>query len=115
MKTEIRLRKNKPNRQFHAANLTFQRHLQSRYSDPYHKRNGLYIFIGIGLTLVGLMAVLGVFLLPASPIFWGLIAGLVFINLLFLFLMPAPTKKGAKVKSEIEGFKLYLELSLIHI
>ena len=26
-----------------------------------------------------------------------------------MFLMPAPTKKGAKINSEIEGFKLYLE------
>ena len=108
-KNEIRLRKNKPNRRFHAANLAFQRHLQSLYSGPYHKRNGFYIFVGVGLSFAGVMAVFGLFLQPASTIFWGLVGGLVLINLLFLFLMPAPTKKGAKVRSEIEGFKLYLE------
>ena len=33
------------------------------------------------------------------------------MNILFIFLMPAPTKKGQKIKSEIDGFKLYLEMA----
>ena len=108
-KSEIILRKNKPNRRFHQATLTFRRHLHSLYSEPYHKRNGGYILAGVVLTFAGFMAVFGLFLTPGSLFFWGLVAGLIAINLLFLFLMPAPTKKGAKLRSEIEGFKLYLE------
>ena len=108
-KPEIILRKNKPNRRFHHATLSFRQHLQSLYSGPYHKRNGFYIFVGVGLTVAGFMAVFGLFLTPSSGFFWGLVAGLIAINLLFLFLMPAPTKKGAKLTSEIEGFKLYFE------
>jgi uncharacterized membrane protein len=31
------------------------------------------------------------------------------LNILFLYLMPAPTPKGQKVRTEIEGFRLYME------
>ncbi|HAE29092.1 MAG TPA: DUF2207 domain-containing protein, partial [Hyphomonas adhaerens] len=31
------------------------------------------------------------------------------LNGLFMYLMPAPTPKGQKVRTEIEGFRLYLE------
>jgi hypothetical protein len=31
------------------------------------------------------------------------------LNLVFLYLMPAPTAKGQAVRTEIEGFKLYME------
>jgi len=71
--------------------------------------NKKYIIMGVALTGIGLFAVLNAFHTPSSLVFWGLIAALIILNLLFMFLMPAPTKKGAAITSEIEGFKLYLE------
>jgi len=61
------------------------------------------------LTVVGLFAIFKLFQAPNSPYFWMGLLALVICNILFMFLMPAPTRKGAKVKSEIEGFKLYLK------
>ena len=67
-KPEIILRKNKPNSRFHNASLTFRQHLQSLYSEPYHKPNIFHLFIGIGLTLAGFITVWGLFcLLYTSP------------------------------------------------
>ncbi len=105
----IVLRKNRPNSRFHTAALYLQSQLNKFYSKDYHRINGKYIFMGIVLTLIGLFAVFSSFSTPSSGLFWGLVAGLVLINFIFMFLMPAPTKKGAQITSEIEGFKLYLE------
>ena len=38
----------------------------------------------------------------------GVIA-LAALNVVFMYLMPAPTKKGQQVRTEIEGFRLYME------
>ena len=103
------LRKNKPHSRFHKATLFFRRHLHKAYSTDYHRVNGKYVFGGIALSLVGLIAVMSSFHTPSTEIFWLLVLGVVLVNFVFIFLMPAPTKKGAQVKSEIEGFKLYLE------
>jgi uncharacterized membrane protein len=34
---------------------------------------------------------------------------LILMNGVFLYLMPAPTQKGQAIRTEIEGFKLYME------
>ncbi len=106
---EIRLRKKTPNPLFHRAHLTFESQLNRAYSTDYHRVNMKYIIMGIALTGGGVAAIISSFSTPSSLIFWGLIGGLILLNLLFMFLMPAPTKKGAQINSEIEGFKLYLE------
>jgi len=69
--------------------------------------------MGVVLTGIGLFAVFNAFSTPSSVLFWGLFAGLILLNFIFMFLMPAPTKKGAKIASEIEGFKLYLDFCLM--
>lgn len=105
----IVLQKDQPNTGFYIAQMGFLAQLNKTYSRPYHLVNGKYIAMGIVLTVMGVFAVLSTFSTPSSLLFWGLILGLVLINLVFMFLMPAPTKKGAQIASEIEGFKLYLE------
>lgn len=106
---EVVLKKDRPNSRFHTANLYFQDQLNRNYSTDYRRINGKYIAMGIVLSVAGLFAVFSSFATPGSSVFWALILGLIAINILFMFLMPAPTKKGAQITSEIEGFKLYLE------
>ena len=106
---EVVLRKDQPNSRFHKAHTLFDMQLNTNYSTEYRRINFKYIAMGIGLTALGIAAVFSSFLIPSSMVFWGLIAGLVLINIIFMYLMPAPTKKGAQISSEIEGFKLYLE------
>ena len=55
---EIILRKKTPNNRFHQANLIFQSQLNRQYSTEYHRMNMKYIVLGIGLTAIGLVAVL---------------------------------------------------------
>lgn len=107
--TEVVLKKKTPNSRFHGATVAFKQHLLSAYSTEYHRVNFKYIFGGIALTGLGLFAVFSAFHTPSTEVFWILVAGLVVLNVVFMFLMPAPTKKGAHITSEIEGFKLYLE------
>jgi uncharacterized membrane protein len=71
--------------------------------------NFKYIFGGIALTGLGLFSIFSSFHTPSTEVFWILVLGVIVLNFIFMFLMPAPTKKGAQVRSEIDGFKLYLE------
>jgi len=108
-RNEVVLRKKTPNSRFHKAQMRFDMGLNKDYSTDYRRINGKYIAMGIGLTVLGLVMVFSSFLIPSSTVFWALVAGLILMNIIFMFLMPAPTKKGAQITSEIEGFKLYLE------
>ncbi len=39
------------------------------------------------------------------------LSALLVLNAVFLFFSPAPTRKGQAIKTEIEGFKLYMEMA----
>ena len=70
-----------------------------------------------GFTLQGLFLIIGIFsLIPVLPIFASsniilagslAISGIIFI--IFSFVMPKRTEKGAELLWKIEGFKLYME------
>lgn len=80
-----------------------------KYSKAYHQWNFGHTLLGI---LISIVAVILTFAnVHKAPSHWVLlgIAALIGMNLLFVFLMPAPTKKGQAIRAEIEGFKLYLE------
>ncbi|WP_298917088.1 DUF2207 domain-containing protein [uncultured Algimonas sp.] len=94
---------------FHRGVMKFHRIMGERYGSDYHRHNLGWILLGVLLSVV--LAAL-VFLQPvakSTPLALGLFAGLLGLNILFFILLPAPTKHGAKVGAEIEGFKLYLE------
>ena len=101
--------KKKVNTHFNSGYESFKRHLLKQFGKPYHRLNLGYIMFGI---IASLLAI-GITLSQTSRLtpswIWVLIAGLVVLNLLFIFLMPAPTKKGQKIRTEIEGFRLYLK------
>ena len=80
-----------------------------KYGKAYHNWNIGHTFFGIIISLAAaLISFKFVHQTPSLFVLIGL-AVLVAMNLLFLFLMPAPTKKGQAIRAEIEGFKLYLE------
>lgn len=99
----------KPNSRFNTARTSFERHIQTRYSKDYHRVNAGWIIMGIVLSLVGVAIAASQLNSNSSPYFMFLIGAIILTNIIFLFLMPAPTKLGQSVRAEIEGFKLYME------
>ena len=89
----------------------FQTDLQKRYGKDYFRWNIGYTIFGIILSVIAIGTAFSQFYGNNSDYFFIILGTLVAINLLFIFLMPAPTQKGQKIKSEIEGFKLYLEMA----
>ncbi|MEH6809012.1 MAG: DUF2207 domain-containing protein [Hyphomonas oceanitis] len=82
--------------------------LERKYGDTYFRWNIGYTIIAILLS--GGAITLAV--LQATQWSWwhmGLVIGIIALNGWFMYLMPAPTKLGQNVRTEIEGFKLYME------
>jgi uncharacterized membrane protein YgcG len=94
---------------FYKGVTDFHRQLSQTYGPAYYKRNLGWALLGVigSVALIVLVALSPVAL--NTPLAMGLLAALVVMNLLFAFLLPAPTSRGADVFAEIEGFKLYLE------
>ena len=98
-----------PNIAFTAAYTAFKRIVSKKYGHDYFRWNAGSSIIGIVLSLVSIGAAFTQFYGNNSEYFFITLAALATLNLLFVFIMPAPTKKGQKIRTEIEGFKLYLE------
>jgi len=79
------------------------------YGKDYFHWNHGYSLIGIVLSIIAVVASFTQFYGNNSQYFFVVLGILIAMNLLFIFLMPAPTDKGQKTRTEIEGFKLYLE------
>ena len=93
---------------FATAYKDFKTTVSKEYGTPYFKWNTGYVLFSIIASLVAI----GISL--ALTINWTVwhaiaIAGLIIVNLVFMYLMPAQTKKGEKARSEIAGLKLYME------
>ena len=83
--------------------------LARRYGRDYYRRNLGWAMLGIIASVALVFVVMSAPVAKNSPLVLALFAGLAVLNLVFLRLLPAPTKKGSRVHSEIAGFKLYLE------
>jgi len=99
----------KPNSRFTSAYSAFRLNMSRRFGKNYFRWNMGLTFVGIILSVICVIISFTQFYGNNSDYFFLVLAALVVMNVLFIFLMPAPTKKGQKVKAEIEGFKLYLE------
>jgi len=93
---------------FTAAYTAFNKRISDDYGSAYFKWNIGYVIVGASMSL----GALGFAITQANQ--WtgwhtAAILGLVALNGLFMYLMPAPTRKGQAVRTEIEGFRLYLE------
>ena len=82
---------------------------QKKYGKSYHQWNVGHTILGVFVSVVAVMIALSqVHHAPSQWVLLGL-AVLIAMNLLFIYLLPAPTKKGQVIRAEIEGLKLYLE------
>ncbi|MEZ5985050.1 MAG: DUF2207 domain-containing protein [Hyphomonas sp.] len=93
---------------FTSAYMKFRSSLARKYGSAYFRWN-------IGYTLAAAVMTVGAiaFAITQAPNWSGLhtlvVLAFAGLNGLFMYLMPAPTPKGQKIRTEIEGFRLYLE------
>lgn len=83
--------------------------LSKRFGKDYFHWNMGYIFGGIVLSLITIGAAMTQIYAGLKPSAIFVLVALLALNVLFAFLLPAPTRKGAKVFGQIEGFRLYLK------
>jgi uncharacterized membrane protein YgcG len=98
----------KPNSGFLSKYTQFRKEISSRYGESYFKWNAGYMLLGVIVTIAAI-----VFAVTQASYWTGwhtmVILALVALNLLFMYLMPAPTRKGQDVRTHLEGFRLYME------
>ena len=100
-----------PNSKFTSGYMAFRKDISKRYGKDYFRWNGGFTVLGFVLSIVAIVIAFTQFYGNNSEYFFMTLAALAGMNILFVFLMPAPTQKGQKIKAEIEGFKLYLEMA----
>lgn len=93
---------------FTKAYTSFKADLGKRYGREYFRWNIGYTVVAIALTILGIIVAL------TQAINWSgwltlMLLAFAAMNGLFMYLMPAPTPRGQKIRTEIEGFRLYLE------
>ena len=98
----------KYNAGFTSAYQAFRKSIAKKYGRDYFRWNIGYTVIAALLTII---AVAFAIKLAHNWSGWHTLVVLAFaaVNGLFMYLMPAPTPKGQKIRTEIEGFRLYLE------
>jgi len=92
-----------------AAQKAHKASLKNDYVGTYFKTNSLFLLPPM-LAAIAALAIIG--LLGAVTIFVGAIFTAIFVlELVFFFLMRAPTAKGRAVMDKLEGFKLFLNVA----
>jgi uncharacterized membrane protein YgcG len=95
---------------FTAAYTSFQQKLGRKYGSTYFRWNLAYTLTAFVVSAIA-------FAIAATQIVnWTLwhslaIVALALLNIVFMYLMPAPTVKGQEVRTEIEGLRLYMEMA----
>ncbi|MCI5045711.1 MAG: DUF2207 domain-containing protein [Aquisalinus sp.] len=93
---------------FTSAYTEFAKQVATRYGKDYFRWNTLHMLLAIGLS-IGVVLVALIFV--ATWTIWHTYAVLMLaaLNVWFIYVIPAPTRKGQDIRTEIEGFRLYLE------
>lgn len=94
---------------FHTALAKFHSLIAKKYGPKYYRYNLGWAVLGFLASLALTFAVVLSPVAKNSPAVLGLFIALIVINGLFVVLLPAPTRYGAQITAEIDGFKLYLE------
>lgn len=94
---------------FTKAKRVFERHLGRAYGRVYYRPNIGYTLAGGGLSLAAIVVSLNLFSAKLSVPVIAVIVGLILLNIIFAVLMPAPTPRGQTIRTQIEGFRLYLK------
>lgn len=94
--------------EFTAAYTAFRTQLSRKYGNAYFRWNAGYTLLAVALT-VGAVA----FAANSAPHWTGWhtlsVLALAALNIAFMYFMPAPTQLGQTIRTEIEGFRLYME------
>ncbi|OQW61413.1 MAG: hypothetical protein A4S17_09530 [Proteobacteria bacterium HN_bin10] len=93
---------------FTAAYQRFHQLLGRKYGSDYFRWNIGYTIVAIVLT-VAAIAIASIMVVEWTGWHTLAVAALAALNLAFLYFIPAPTPKGQAVRTEIEGFRLYME------
>ena len=93
---------------FTAAYNLFKENVSDRYGSAYFKWNPVYVVIG------GVLSVFAIVFAILQHSYWSgwhtaAIFALIGLNGLFMYLMPAPTRRGQAVRTHLEGFRLYMD------
>nr|WP_070958555.1 DUF2207 domain-containing protein [Hyphomonas sp. Mor2] len=93
---------------FTKAYTQFRKKISGKYGASYFKWNLGYLIFGAILSVGAIIFAV----MQAS--FWSgwhtlLVVALAGLNGLFMYLMPAPTRKGQDVRTHLQGFRLYME------
>jgi uncharacterized membrane protein YgcG len=93
---------------FTSAYTAFQQALSRNYGSTYFRWNALYTVLSLILSIIIVVVAI---VLTVNWTMWHTIAILLIavMNIAFMYFMPSATPKGQQVRTEIEGFKLYLE------
>ncbi len=93
---------------FTAAYNQFKSTLSNRYGSAYFKWNPGYVIAGGALSLFAIVFAL---IQHSYWTWWHTLAifALIGLNGLFMYLMPAPTRRGQNVRTHLEGFRLYMD------
>jgi uncharacterized membrane protein YgcG len=91
-----------------AAYIEFQKRLARAYGSPYFRWNIAYLIVAVLLLVSAL--IIAVNLASEWTSLHTLVAGgLVLLTFAAAYFLPAPTEMGQAVRTEIEGFRLYLK------
>ncbi|MGD9979983.1 MAG: DUF2207 domain-containing protein [Hyphomonadaceae bacterium] len=93
---------------FTSAYKRFHQLLGQKYGRDYFRWNAGYTLSAIALSIL-VIAVSAVMIVQWTVWHTVFVVALAALNLAFLYLMPAPTQKGQQIRTEIEGFRLYME------
>lgn len=98
----------KYNAAFTSAYQAFRKSVAKKYGKDYFRWN-------LGYTIAaGVLTVIAIAFAITQAVNWSgwhtlVVLAFAAVNALFMYLMPAPTPRGQKVRTEIAGFRLYLE------
>jgi uncharacterized membrane protein YgcG len=95
---------------FTEAYAAFRQSLARKYGNPYFRRNAFYTVCAAVVTIIAIWLAAKV---ATNWTIWdsAAVIALAVLNLFFMYLMPAPTPQGQAVRTEIEGFRLYMEVA----
>jgi len=94
--------------QFTSAYEAFRTQLSQKYGTPFFRWNVGYLLVS-GAVTIGVI----VFAANSATTWTGwhtlAVLALAALNIAFMYFMPAPTQLGQNVRTELEGFRLYME------
>ena len=111
---DIIILENKEHSRFRSAILGLKKALTKEFRSHYFNLNLSWLAPGLAISLISLVLMIVSLLLTMSDmtsIMIIFVVAIIGINILFAWLIKAPTLHGRNIMDEIEGFKMYLSVA----